>query len=154
MSLCLLAARRLGRPVRWTATRTESFLSRQAMRATTSRPLELALDADGDFLALRVRTLANIGAYRLAGADVSTNNVGGLAGVYPRRICHGGDGVFTNTQPTAPYRGAGRPEAIHVIERLVDLAARELGIDRGGDPPPQHDPAGADAVPDRARLHL
>jgi aerobic carbon-monoxide dehydrogenase large subunit len=129
--LCLLAARRLGRPVGWTATRTESFLSDSHARDNVSTA-ELALAADGRFLAMRVRTLANMGAYLAwQGPVSSTNNVGGLAGVYRTpHICTEVTGLFTNTQPTAPYRGAGRPEAIHAMERLVDLAADRLGMDR------------------------
>ncbi|MDO9707504.1 xanthine dehydrogenase family protein molybdopterin-binding subunit [Paracraurococcus lichenis] len=129
--LCLLAARRLGRPVRWTATRTESFLGDSHARDNLSRA-ELALAADGSFLAMRVRTLANLGAYLAwQGPVSSTNNVGGLAGVYRTpHICTEVTGLFTHTQPTAPYRGAGRPEAIHAMERLVDLAAERLGMDR------------------------
>ncbi|WP_431267738.1 xanthine dehydrogenase family protein molybdopterin-binding subunit [Dankookia sp. P2] len=129
--LCLLAARRLGRPVRWTATRTESFLSDSHARDNVSTA-ELAVAADGTFLAMRVRTLSNMGAYLAwQGPVSSTNNVGGLAGVYRTpHICTAVTGLFTNTQPTAPYRGAGRPEAIHAMERLVDLAAEKLGLDR------------------------
>src|SRR3954468_1950127 len=129
--LCLLAAKRLGRPVRWTATRTESFLSDSHARDNVSTA-ELALAADGEFLALRVRTLANMGAYLAwQGPVSSTNNVGGLAGVYRTpHICTEVTGLFTHTQPTAPYRGAGRPEAIYAIERIIDLAAAEMGLDR------------------------
>jgi carbon-monoxide dehydrogenase large subunit len=129
--LALHAAKRLGRPVRWTATRTESFLSDTHARDNVSTA-ELALDADGTFLALRVRTLCNLGAYLAwQGPVSSTNNVGGLAGVYRTpHICTEVRGIFTHTQPTAPYRGAGRPEAIYAIERVIDLAADEMGIDR------------------------
>ncbi|WP_338045124.1 xanthine dehydrogenase family protein molybdopterin-binding subunit [Paracraurococcus ruber] len=129
--LCLLAAKRLGRPVRWTATRTESFLGDSHARDNLSTA-ELAVAADGTFLAMRVRTLANLGAYLAwQGPVSSTNNVGGLAGVYRTpAICTEVTGLFTHTQPTAPYRGAGRPEAIHAMERLVDLAAERLGMDR------------------------
>jgi len=129
--LALLAARRLGRVVRWTATRTESFLSDSHARDNLSRG-ELALAADGEFLALRVTTLANLGAYLAwQGPVSSTNNVGGLAGVYRTpQIATEVIGRFTNTQPTAPYRGAGRPEAIYAVERLIDLAADAMGLDR------------------------
>jgi len=129
--LALHAAKRLGRPVRWTATRTESFLADTHARDNISTA-ELALDADGTFLALRVRTLCNLGAYLAwQGPVSSTNNVGGLAGVYRTpHICTEVRGIFTHTQPTAPYRGAGRPEAIYAIERVIDLAADEMGIDR------------------------
>jgi carbon-monoxide dehydrogenase large subunit len=129
--LCLAAAKRLGRPVRWTATRTESFLSDSHARDNLSTA-ELALAADGEFLGLRVRTLCNLGAYLAwQGPVSSTNNVGGLAGVYRTpHICTEVRGFFTHTQPTAPYRGAGRPEAIYAIERVIDLAAAEMGLDR------------------------
>ena len=129
--LCLHAAKVLGRPVRWVATRTESFLSDSHARDNLSTA-ELALDAEGNFLALRVETLCNLGAYLAwQGPVSSTNNVGGLAGVY--RTPHIFTEVrclFTHTQPTAPYRGAGRPEAIYAIERMIDLAADEMGLDR------------------------
>jgi aerobic carbon-monoxide dehydrogenase large subunit len=129
--LALHAARLLGRPVRWAATRTESFLSDSHARDNVSTA-ELALDAEGSFLALRVHTLCNLGAYLAwQGPVSSTNNVGGLAGVYRTpHIATEVRGVFTNTQPTAPYRGAGRPEAIYAIERCIDVAAREMGLDR------------------------
>jgi carbon-monoxide dehydrogenase large subunit len=129
--LCLLGARKLGRAVRWSATRTESFLSDSHARDNLSTA-ELALSKDGEFLAMRVKTLANLGAYLAwQGPVSSTNNVGGLAGVYRTpAICTEVIGLFTNTQPTAPYRGAGRPEAIYAMERLIDLAADEMGIDR------------------------
>jgi aerobic carbon-monoxide dehydrogenase large subunit len=129
--LCLVAARRLGRTVRWSATRSESFLSDSHARDVVSAA-ELALTADGEFLAMRVTTAANLGAYLAwQGPVSSTNNVGGLAGVYRTpAICTEVTGYFTHTQPTAPYRGAGRPEAIYLLERLIDLAAGEMGIDR------------------------
>ncbi len=127
----LVAARMLSRPVRWAATRSESFLSDSHARDNASVG-ELALSAEGDFLAMRVRTAANLGAYLAwQGPVSSTNNVGGLAGVYRTpAICTEVTGYFTNTQPTAPYRGAGRPEAIYAMERLIDLAADEMGLDR------------------------
>jgi len=129
--LCLIGARRLGRTVRWSATRSESFLSDSHARDVVSAA-ELALTADGEFLAMRVTTAANLGAYLAwQGPVSSTNNVGGLAGVYRTpAICTEVTGYFTHTQPTAPYRGAGRPEAIYLLERLIDLAAGEMGIDR------------------------
>ena len=129
--LCLHAAKVLGRPVRWTATRTESFLSDSHARDNLSTA-ELALDAEGHFLALRVETLANLGAYLAwQGPVSSTNNVGGLAGVYRTpHIFTQVRCIFTHTQPTAPYRGAGRPEAIYAMERVIDLAADEMGLDR------------------------
>ncbi len=93
---------------------------------------ELALDAEGRFLGLRVRTLANVGAYVSSDRNLLATfaNVFTLVGVYAFPAAHVHVScVFSNTNPTAPYRGAGRPEAIYVIERLIDDAARELGVD-------------------------
>lgn len=128
--LVLWAAKKLGRPVRWTATRSESFLSDFHARDNFSQ-VELALDDHGKFLGLKVRTKANLGAYLGFNTPHSpTNNLGGLSGVYTTPAIHAEVlGVYTNTQPTAPYRGAGRPEATYAIERVIDLAAHELGID-------------------------
>jgi aerobic carbon-monoxide dehydrogenase large subunit len=129
--LVLWAARRIGRPVRWTATRSESLLADYHARDNFSR-VSLALDEDGRFLGLRISTLANLGAYLAFNTPHSpTNNLGGLSGVYVTPHIHAEVlGVFTNTQPTAPYRGAGRPEATYALERVIDLAAEETGIDR------------------------
>jgi carbon-monoxide dehydrogenase large subunit len=130
-ALALWAARRTGRPVRWTATRLESFAA-DAHGRDQWADAALALDADGRFLALDVRIVAGLGAH--AGPMTphpSTANLGGLAGVYRIPAIRAAvDGVFTCTQQTAPYRGAGRPEATYVVERMIDEAARELGIDR------------------------
>lgn len=129
--LVLVAARRLGRTVRWISDRTEAFLSDLHGRDHISDS-ELALDADGKFLGVRVRTVANIGAYSCsAGVSVPTQ-IGPkiLTSVYDVPVadvevkC-----VVTNTAPVGPYRGAGRPEAVYVMERLVDVAAHDLGID-------------------------
>ena len=130
-ALVLWVARRTGRTVRWTATRSESFVSDFHARDNDST-VELALDEDGIFLALRVRTTANLGAYiGFNTAHSSTNNLGGLAGTYRTPHIHAEvTGVFTNTQPNAPYRGAGRPEATFALERVIDIAAAEMGIDR------------------------
>ena len=128
--LCLFAARALGRPVKWTGERSEGFMSDDQARDNISRA-ELALDEDGRFLALRVETTANLGAYlTLLGPHSSTNNLGSLAGPYRTPAIHTHiTGVFTNTQSTGPYRGAGRPEAAYAIERVIDTAADEMGID-------------------------
>ncbi len=130
-ALVLWAARRTGRPVRWVATRSESFLSDYHARDNTTR-VQLALDAGGGFLGLRVETVANLGAYLgFNTPHSSTNNLGGLAGVYRTpHIYAEVRGMFTHTQPNAPYRGAGRPEATYALERVIDQAAAELGIDR------------------------
>jgi carbon-monoxide dehydrogenase large subunit len=129
--LVLWAARRLGRPVKWTCERRESILADEHARDNVS-DAELALDADGRFLALRVRTLANVGAYVSSDRNLlaTFSNVVTLVGVYafPAAYVHV-TSVMTNTNSTAPYRGAGRPEATYVLERLIDDAARELGLD-------------------------
>ncbi|MDP2621400.1 MAG: xanthine dehydrogenase family protein molybdopterin-binding subunit [Hyphomicrobiales bacterium] len=131
VALTLWAARRLRRPVRWTATRSESFLSDYHARDNVST-IELALDEQGHFLALKLRTLVGLGAYvGPNSAGPPTNHVGSLAGVYRTPYIFAEvTGVLINAQPTAPYRGAGRPEAIYAIERVIDVAAAELGIDR------------------------
>ena len=125
------AARQVGRPVKWTAERTESFLSDTHGRDHITRA-ELACTADGEFLGLRVRTTANMGAYLSAFAPLIPTYLYGtlLAGLYttPAVRCDV-TGVFTNTAPVDAERGAGRPEAAYVVERLVEMAARELGID-------------------------
>ncbi|CAA7617851.1 xanthine dehydrogenase family protein molybdopterin-binding subunit [Magnetospirillum sp. SS-4] len=128
--MALAAARRLGRPVKWVADRTESFLSDTHGRghASTAR---LALDRDGRFLGLCVETTADLGAYvSLYGAFVPTlAGTGMLTGVYDIPAFHARvRGVYTNTSPVDAYRGAGRPEAAYLIERLVDVAARETGL--------------------------
>jgi carbon-monoxide dehydrogenase large subunit len=131
-ALVLVAARALGRPVRWIADRSESFLADNAARDQVNEA-ELALDAEGRFLALRVRSLANMGAGLSANAPhvPTTGSVKTLTGVYAIPIAHMHvRGAITNTAPVEAYRGAGRPESIYVIERLVDRAARVLGIDR------------------------
>lgn len=127
--LVLWAARRLGRPVRWISTRSEGFLSDEHGRDARMQA-ELALTEDGEFTALKVRCLINVGAYFSRRSMVTVGNIGGVAGVYRTpKISAEVLGVFTNTSQTAPYRGAGRPEATYIIERLIDIAAREIGID-------------------------
>jgi carbon-monoxide dehydrogenase large subunit len=129
VALVLLAAKLLGRPVKWTSTRSESFLCDAQARDNVT-DAELALDKDGNFLGMRVTTLASIGAYLQTGMQAFTGNIGTLAGVYRTPAIHADvTAVFTHTNPVRPYRGNGRPEAAYVIERLVDLAADELGID-------------------------
>ena len=128
--LVLWAAKRLGRPVKWTSDRREGFLSDEPGRDNVVRA-ELALDPSGTFLALRVAITLNIGAYLTQRSALpGTNNVGGVAGVYRTPVIHvETTGVHTNSTPTGPYRGAGRPEATYAIERVIDVAARELGVD-------------------------
>jgi len=128
--LVLWAAKRLGRPVKWTSSRREGLVTDEAGRDNVSTA-ELALDTDGKFLGLRVAIGLNIGAYLTPrSAGPGTNNVGGVAGVYTTPAIHvQTTGIFTNTTVTGPYRGAGRPEATYAIERVIDLAAQELSID-------------------------
>jgi aerobic carbon-monoxide dehydrogenase large subunit len=128
--LVLWASKRLGRPVKWTSDRREGFVSDEHGRDNVSSA-ELALDANGKFLGMRVALMVDIGAYLTPrSAGPATNNVGGVAGVYTTPAIHlTSTGVFTNTTITGPYRGAGRPEATYAIERVIDVAARELGID-------------------------
>lgn len=128
----LLAARRCGRPVRWCATRLESFLGDTHGRDGVLRG-ELALDAGGRFLALRVRSQVGMGAYASAyAAIIATNNTKNcLSSVYRIPAIHvDAQMILTNAAPLGPYRGAGRPEAIYVVERLIEEAARISGIDR------------------------
>jgi carbon-monoxide dehydrogenase large subunit len=128
----LYAARRVGRPVRWVASRLESFLGDTAGRDGMLEA-ELALDGDGRFLALRARTSVGIGAYTSTFSAVfSTSNTKNcLSSVYAiPRIQTDVRMVLTNAAPLGPYRGAGRPEALYLVERLIDSAARAIGIDR------------------------
>jgi carbon-monoxide dehydrogenase large subunit len=127
--LVVWASRRLKRAVRWTADRSESFVSDVQGRDNHS-VAELGLDADGRFLALRVSTHANMGAYLSNYAPyIPQLAVYMLSGVYRIPAIHANiKGVLTNTVPVDAYRGAGRPEAIYLVERMVDLAARELGL--------------------------
>jgi carbon-monoxide dehydrogenase large subunit len=129
VALVLLAARVTGRPVKWTSTRSEAFLS-DAQGRDNVTDAELALDKDGRFLAMRVKTTMAAGAYMQANMPACVQNFGSLAGVYRTPAMHvEGTAVFTNTNPMRPYRGNGRPEAGYVMERMVDLAADELKID-------------------------
>jgi len=130
--LVLFAARRLGRPVKWVATRRESLLSDTHGRDHWTRAA-LALDAEGRFLSMRVDTLANLGAYASDYAPYILTTAGApmLAGVYACPAIHVQvRAVYTNTAPVDAYRGAGRPEAMYCLERLIDVAARRLGLDR------------------------
>jgi carbon-monoxide dehydrogenase large subunit len=127
--LVLYAAKLTGRPVKWMSTRTEAFLSDAQARDNVTEA-ELALDSDGHFLAMRVKTIAAIGAYLQNNMPAFLFNAGTLAGTYRTPAMFVDiTAVFTNTNPVRPYRGNGRPEAGYVIERMVDLAADQLGID-------------------------
>jgi carbon-monoxide dehydrogenase large subunit len=130
VALVLLASKLTGRPVKWTSTRSEAFLSDAQARDLVTEA-ELALDRNGIFLGLRVKNVANLGAYlQTGGQSTPVGNLGTLAGVYRTPAIHVDvTAVFTNTNPMRPYRGNGRPEAAYIIERMVDLAAAETGID-------------------------
>ena len=126
------AAAQLGRPVKWTAERSESFVSDAHGRdhVTTA---ELALDSSGKFLGLREKTYANMGGYLSTLAPLIPTYLHStlMAGVYTTPLIYSNIiAVFTNTVPVDAYRGAGRPEATYILERLVDRAAREMGIDQ------------------------
>jgi len=125
------ASKQLRRPIKWTAERSESFLS-DAHGRDHLTTVELGLDKDGKFVGLRVDTTANLGAYlsTFATAVPTILYATLLAGQYTTpKICCTVNAVFTNTAPVDAYRGAGRPEATYTIERIVETAARELGID-------------------------
>ncbi|MFT5486008.1 MAG: carbon-monoxide dehydrogenase large subunit [Paracoccaceae bacterium] len=123
------AARRIGRPVKWCGDRSEAFVTDYQARDLYT-DAALALDDDGNFLALRADLVGNLGAHTVSFVPLSNGprllpSVYRLGAAYARIR-----GVLTNTVPTGPYRGAGRPEAMHVIERLIDMAAARMGVDR------------------------
>ncbi len=123
------AAKRVGRPVKWTGDRSESFLADYQGRDALTRAA-LGFDRDGRIVAYDLEWLGNVGAHTVTFVPMS-NGRRIVSTVYHVPLAHVAvKGVFTNTVPTAPYRGAGRPEATHAIERLLDMAARELRIDR------------------------
>ncbi|MFO7854256.1 MAG: xanthine dehydrogenase family protein molybdopterin-binding subunit [Paracoccaceae bacterium] len=130
-ALVTLAAKRLGRPVKWCSDRSEAFVSDAQGRDHVTK-IELALDDQGKFLALRTDTLANMGAYLSVFATAVPTYLHGtlMAGNYTTpKITVNVKAVFTNTVPVDAYRGAGRPEATYQLERLIDKAAREIGMD-------------------------
>ncbi len=125
------AARQLKRPVKWTASRSESFMTDAQGRDHVTK-IELALDAEGHFLAIRTETYANMGAYLSTFAPSVPTWLHGtlMAGNYKTPVIYVNvKAVFTNTVPVDAYRGAGRPEATFQLERVIDKAAREMGID-------------------------
>ena len=127
--LVFWATRHLQKAVRWTAQRNESFLSDEHARDVHVHA-ELGLDAQGRFTALRMRYDVNIGAYMSGRSGPPIANIGGISGVYTTPVVAARVvGVFTNTQTTTAYRGAGRPDATYAIERIIDVAAAEMGID-------------------------
>ena len=128
--LVLWASRRLGRPVKWTATRSESIMGDDHGRDQVVH-CEMALDDNGKILAIRAQAVHAVGAYVTGAAVVPVLYALKLIpNVYTVPALHVATrAMFTNTVPTGPYRGAGRPEAVYVTERLLDLAARELKVD-------------------------
>jgi carbon-monoxide dehydrogenase large subunit len=129
--LTLWAARKLGRPVKWRCERSELVLADEHGRDNVG-DIELALDADGRFLGLRLHMLASIGAYVASDRQLLTpfGQIATVTGVYDIPAAFVSiDAVLSNTNPTAPYRGAGRPEAAYLIERIIEAAAQELGLD-------------------------
>ncbi|NDK33494.1 xanthine dehydrogenase family protein molybdopterin-binding subunit [Rhodovulum sulfidophilum] len=130
-AFCTFAAKQLRRPVKWTCTRSEAFISDAHGRDHVTR-IELALDAEGHFQALRTETHANMGAYLSTFAPSVPTWLHGtlMAGNYRTPLIYVNvKAVFTNTVPVDAYRGAGRPEATFQLERVIDKAAREMGID-------------------------
>jgi len=130
--LLLWAAQNLGRPVKWVESRSEDFVSTAQGRDNITRA-RLALDRDGRFLALDVSTIANLGAYMSGGGPGSSTNApaAAMGGGYDiPAIAMDVRAAFTNTVPIDAYRGAGKPEANYLIERLIDLAAVRCGFDR------------------------
>jgi carbon-monoxide dehydrogenase large subunit len=130
-ALVLVAARKLGRPVRWTAERSESFMTDAHGRDHVTK-IEIACTKEGEFLAFRTETLANVGAYLSNFATATPTFLHGtlMAGNYRvPNVYVNLKTVFTNTAPVDAYRGAGRPEATYSIERCIDKLARELGMD-------------------------
>jgi carbon-monoxide dehydrogenase large subunit len=128
--LMLWAARRVGRPVKWTQTRNEAHISDDDARDNIV-DASLALDKDGKFLGVRIRSYGNLGAFvSFRGAMPPVVNIGTVVGTYATPALHVAiSGMLTNTHCTSPYRGAGRPEASYMIERLIDIAADQIGID-------------------------
>lgn len=129
--LTLWASKKVGRPVKWSSERSEAIQGDEHGRDNVTEA-ELAFDDNGKIVGLRVKTIANIGAYLSAIRNLLSvfSNVGTLIGVYDIPAAHVTvRTVHSNSNPTAPYRGAGRPEATYVIERMLDEAARELGYD-------------------------
>jgi len=130
-TVCVWAARKLKKPVKWTSDRTEAFLTDAHGRDHVTHA-ELAMDKDGKFLGLRVATMANMGAYLSTFASAVPTYLYALllAGQYTTPAIYAEvKAVFTNTTPVDAYRGAGRPEATYVVERIVEAAARELKMD-------------------------
>jgi carbon-monoxide dehydrogenase large subunit len=123
------AARRLGRPVKWTGDRREAFMADYGGRDLAVRA-ELALDGDGTFLGFRSANTSNVGAHAVSFNPLNKGMAIATTVYHVPAVSMHGRAVVTNTSPTTPYRSAGRPEVMFVIERLIDLAARRHGFDR------------------------
>ncbi len=129
LALVVWAAKRCGRPVKWISTRSEAFLSDMQARDLATMA-ELALDKNGKFMAVRVDHLGNVGAHTMSFVPLA-NGVRLVSSIYDIPYAYVRvRGVMTNTLSTGPYRGAGRPEAMFNIERLIDEAAAQTGLDR------------------------
>ncbi len=128
---CVWAAKLVGRPIKWVCERSEGHLTDYHDRDQVTKA-ELALDKDGTFLGMRVSNTVSVGAYLDPGGVLSpSSHLGGFAGLYRTPAIYvEASAVFTNTAPIGPFRGAGRPETTYILERLIDTAAREMGIDR------------------------
>ena len=152
--LVLWAARKLGRPVKWRCERSEALLADEHGRDVVAGRRAWRSTGPASFSALRVRTISNIGAYLSSDRNLlaTFSSLGAVVGTYaiPAAYAHL-TVAFSNTSATAPYRGAGRPEAIYIIERLIDDAARELGLDRVALRRDEPDRPRRDAVQDAAR---
>ena len=149
------ASKKLGRPVKWVATRTDSMLTDHHGRDMVLYG-ELALDENGKIVGLRARCLFNVGAYFVGAASrPAPSRCASCRRPTTTRPCSSPrQGLFTNTAPIGPYRGAGRPEAAYFTERLIEHAARQIGIGSGRNPPPQSDPAEQAALHDADLLDL
>jgi carbon-monoxide dehydrogenase large subunit len=130
--LCAWASKRIGRPVKWICERSEAFQSDEHARDNVTEA-EMAVTSDGKFLGIRVNSICNIGAYLSQDRNILSTflNVGCLAGVYTTPAIETTTrNVFTNSNSTSPYRGAGRPEAAYILESMIDLVALELGMNK------------------------
>ena len=128
-AMVVWAARRVGRPVKWTCMRSEAFVCDYQARDLEATA-ELALDADGTFLALRGSVISNVGAYPISFGPIQ-KGVEIISSIYHvPAVFFRARAAMTNTPPTRPYRSSGRPEVMFVMERLIDIAARRSGIDR------------------------
>ncbi len=129
--MILWASKKIGFPVRWVSDRSEGMAVDYHDRDQTT-DVELAVDENGRFLALKVSSTCGIGAYLEPGGTISpAGHLGGLAGTYRTPLIYAeSSAVFTNTACNGPFRGSGRPEAAYVLEQIVDAAAREIGMDR------------------------